>query len=281
MDRQTAETLVSRIHAFGDYGFNKSHAAAYGLLAYYSTYLKAHFPIAFWASELSSWGPSGDHLAHAMHRAAEAGIPIRLPEINHSGVGFVPDSDPSSGTAIWGALSLIRGVGADSALRVVRERERGGVFRDYDDYLKRVGAALDQRVEESFRRAGAFRHLMGAQASGAQLSWLDEPGRSERLAVDCRASFGLTWPVAEGPLYLSLAEGQNWDRRLVQDVQGWAARHPGPVALIAVIGQGRGKQLGLSGSAEYAGLTELKRIAGMRRVTRRVIDVATYEEEAP
>ncbi len=277
MEPARATAWVEQVHAFGDYGFNKSHAAAYGLLAYYLAYLKAHWPLAFWAAELSSLeGAAGDRLTHAMRQATAAGIFLWPPEINHSGVGFEADGEGPEGDSdgrIWAGLGVIRGVNHDIAGEIVGEREQGGAFLSYEDYYQRVGRQIDPRTDRALRAAGVFREV-GEPSGGAQMTWLEQSSRPESgpRGIDCQAAFGMPWPQPRGPIYVEADRHRAVEGVVEGQLRTWMSRHPGTAVLILVVGHGRGRRLGTA-SSQYHALAELKGIEEVGRVVCGVEEV--------
>ncbi len=279
MEPAQARAWVEQIHAFGDYGFNKSHAAAYGLLAYYLAYLKAHWPLTFWAAELSSlMGAAGDRLIHAMRQAVAAGIPLWPPEINHSGVGFEADADdgePGEQGSIWAGLGMIRGVNSEIARQIVDEREHGGAFTGYPDYYQRIGRRIDARTESALHTAGVFREI-GESTGGAQMTWFTPSHQASAgpRRIDCLAAFGLSWPQPLGPIYVESDPRRAAGDRVEGQLRAWMRRHPGGVAVILVVGRGRGRRLGTA-SAHYRALAELR---GLDQVGRVICGVEEEKE---
>lgn len=255
---------MARLHAFQDYGFNKSHAACYGLVAFYLAYLKAHWPLAFWASELSSLMGLGDRLTRAMRQAAESLIPIALPDINRSDVGFRPSSDQ---THLIAGLGLVRGLGLELAERVVAERQRDGAFQDYKDYINRIGRTLDARTDKTLHAAGVFRDLPGSDQGPSQLSWIQDPVTDSVSPIDCVASFGFAWPIADGPVYIGM-DGNHPD--LPNQIKSWALSHPGETPVVLVVNRERGRRLLVTASTEFAGVQALRDLAGVGRVLQSV-----------
>ena len=251
--------------AFGDYGFNKSHAAAYGLLAYYLAYLKAHWPLAFWAAELSSLAPGSERMLRELQLVVSSGGTLALPDINHSAVGFRPMKQ-----GLLAGLGIIRGLGSEQARWLVEERTANGAYPDYQAYWSRAGRTLDARADQALKAAGTLNHLPGYDSSPAQLS-LFEPKASMKgqTPVDCVASFGFLWQVAEGPLYFSTEATVNADQ-LSGEIAEFGRVHPGPLPLVQVISRDKGKRWRVSVSDDFSTLEDFRQIEGIYRVFRRV-----------
>ena len=152
VDRQKAVSLFEMVARFAGYGFPKSHAAAYALLAYQTAYLKAHHPDAFLASLMTLDMGNPDKLALLLEEARRLGVKISPPDINRSLVRFAAHE----GEILY-ALGAVRHVGGQAAALLVEERQKGGAFSDIFDFLHRVSAkALPKRAFESLAMAGVF-----------------------------------------------------------------------------------------------------------------------------
>jgi DNA polymerase-3 subunit alpha len=155
-----AETIFELLAKFADYGFNKSHAAAYALVAYQTAYLKANYPIEFLAASMTLDMGITDKLAEFRTEAARLGIAVEPPSINQSGVEF----DVADG-AIRYALAALRGVGTLAAAAIVAARD-GRPFVDLADVAERIDPrAVNKRTVEALVQAGAFDALAPNRAA--------------------------------------------------------------------------------------------------------------------
>ena len=151
--RQKADEIFDYMEKFAGYGFNKSHAAAYALVAYQTAWLKAHYPAEFMAATMSSELTDTDQLKLFYDDAQANGISFLPPDINQSDYLFTPYPDKQ----IRYALGAIKGVGEGAIEAVVRARESGGAFTDLFDFCVRVGKEhVNKRTIESLIRGGAF-----------------------------------------------------------------------------------------------------------------------------
>jgi DNA polymerase-3 subunit alpha len=152
LPRAKAILLFDLMEKFAGYGFNKSHAAAYALIAYQTAYLKAHHPAAFMAANLSAVMDDTDKV-HQFHEDALAnGLKILPPDINAGEYRFVP---VDSGTIRYG-LGAIKGTG-ESAIGAILAARQAGAFRDLFDFCSRVDKrTVNRRTVEALVRAGAF-----------------------------------------------------------------------------------------------------------------------------
>lgn len=156
IDRRTAEEIFSILEKFAGYGFNRSHAAAYALIAYRTAYLKANYPVEFMAALLSSELGNADKVAHFIEECTSMGIAVLGPHVNESCENFTPIVDGSQQCIRFG-LAGIKGVGDAAAKHIMTERERGGAFADFFDFLTRVDLrTVNRRSLECMVRAGCF-----------------------------------------------------------------------------------------------------------------------------
>ncbi len=197
-----AERVFAQIHGFSGFGFPKSHAAAFGLLAYQSTWLRVHYGPEFLCSLLNEQ-PMGFYPPDALvHEAQRRGIPVRPPDVNHSGVLCRVGRDGDEDPAVRIGLGYVKGLAERDAEAVVAERERGGRYRDLGDLASRSGAGRDGL--ERLAWAGACGDLeIGGDRRRAPL-W--------RLGVARGSGDGqlpLPLPLPEAP---ALAEQTPWER---------------------------------------------------------------------
>ncbi len=150
-ERAQADMIFELLAKFADYGFNKSHAAAYALVAYQTAFMKAHYPVEFLAASMTLDMNNTDKLAEFRAEAERLGIRVEPPSINRSGVAF-----DVTGDTIHYALSALKGVGTQAVAMIVEARG-ATPFRDLSDFSARVGPrAVNKRVLESLAAAGAF-----------------------------------------------------------------------------------------------------------------------------
>ena len=144
---------------FSDYAFNKAHSAAYGVISYWTAYLKAHYPAEYMAALLTSVGDSKDKLAIYLNECRRMGINVLPPAVNESFANF-----SAVGEDIRFGLGAIRNVGTNVVEAVRGAREEKGSFESFHDFLKKVPlVALNKRTIESLVKAGAFDGLGGTR----------------------------------------------------------------------------------------------------------------------
>lgn len=152
---EKAHELFDMIEKFAGYGFNKSHSTAYGLVAYQTAYLKAHYPVEFMAALLSSELGETDKLSEHLDDCHRMGIEVLPPDVNRSEVEFQVE-----GEKIRFGLGAIKGVGIAAVEALVQERKHGGPFRDLFDLVQRVDAkVVPKSMIELFIKAGALDSL--------------------------------------------------------------------------------------------------------------------------
>jgi len=152
IDRNKAEQLFTLMEKFGGYGFNKSHSAAYALIAYQTAYLKAHFPVQFMAALLTQDMGNQDKTIKNIAECREMGIKILPPDINESQTDFAVVKD-----GIRFGLAAVKNVGVKAVEAMIEERNRGGPFKDLMDFCRRVDSSkVNRRALEGFIQCGAF-----------------------------------------------------------------------------------------------------------------------------
>ena len=151
--KEIAETFWTQLEEFANYCFNKSHAACYGLIAYWTAYLKAHYPDAFMAALMTSDHDDTDRLAIEITECKHMGIDVLSPDVNESFVEFavVPNENK-----IRFGMSAVKGVGVGAVEEVLRARKEGA-FLSVEDFAKRVSTSkFNRKAWESLIKSGAF-----------------------------------------------------------------------------------------------------------------------------
>ncbi len=155
-----AEYIFEQIEKFAGYGFNKSHAAAYALIAYWTAWLKANYPVEFMAASMTLDMGNTDKLAILKQDLDRMGIKLLPPDINMSGATFTVEGD-----AVRYALAALKGVGAQAMVHLSAERAKNGPFTTLQNVADRLAAGtLNKRQVESLAAAGAFDSLESNRA---------------------------------------------------------------------------------------------------------------------
>ncbi len=151
--------LFDQIEPFADYAFNKSHSYGYGLIAYQTAWLKAHFPVQYLAALLTSVKGDKDKSAIYLSECRNQGINVAVPDINGSSSDFTPIFHDGKREILFG-LSAVRNVGEGLVEKISAERFANGFFKDFFDFCWRVDTGvLNKRTIESLIKAGAFDSL--------------------------------------------------------------------------------------------------------------------------
>ncbi|MEO6976271.1 MAG: DNA polymerase III subunit alpha [Gallionella sp.] len=177
--KEVAGNLFDLMEKFAGYGFNKSHAAAYALVAYHTAYLKAHHPAAFMAATLSGDLDNTEKVSIFYADTLQQNLRVLPPDVNSSGYVFSPVDEQ---TIAYG-LGAIKGTGEAAIASIVKAREQGP-FKDLFDFCRRVDKRIvNRRTVEALIRAGAFDSLNDHRASlmasvGAALASADQQARA-------------------------------------------------------------------------------------------------------
>lgn len=151
-DLKKSEEIFNLMEKFAEYGFNKSHSAAYAMIAYQTAYLKAHFPLEYMSALLSNEVEKGDKVVSFIEECKKMGIKVLPPDINESFRDFTIDND-----SIRFGLGAIKNVGANAIDIIVNEREKNGKYKSLMDLCKRVDLRqANRKVLESLIKAGAL-----------------------------------------------------------------------------------------------------------------------------
>jgi DNA polymerase III subunit alpha len=210
MKQGAANELFDQMEKFAGYGFNKSHAAAYALVAYQTAYLKAHYPAEFMAAMLSAVMSDTDKVQLNYDDSVHVlGLSCLPPDINESGFRFQPVGD----SAIRYGLGAIRGTGESAIASIVEARDTGGNFTDLFDFCRRVDKRqVNRRSVESLVRAGAFDRLNDHRARllasvGVAMEAAEQASRNtSQVSLFSEAEIA----ADAGP---GLIEARRWDMR--------------------------------------------------------------------
>ncbi|HWI24805.1 MAG TPA: DNA polymerase III subunit alpha, partial [Lysobacter sp.] len=194
VDPRTASSIFDLMEKFAEYGFNKSHSAAYALVAYQTAWLKVHYPAEFMAAVLSSDMDNTDKVVGFLDEARAVGLEVLPPDVNASAYMFEaitpPDSDPQTdrkAKTIRYGLGAVKGVGRGACEAIAEERMRGGAFADLLDFCKRVDSSrLNRRALEAMVNAGAL-DALGPNRASLMLQLPEVLKATEQLAREREA----------------------------------------------------------------------------------------------
>lgn len=230
VDEKTATAIFDLMEKFAEYGFNKSHSAAYAVIAYQTAYLKAHYPASYMAAVLSADMDNTEKVADFIEECRAMDLTILPPDVNASDYRF---SAQGSASIRYG-LGAIKGVGAAALEGVMEERDRRGPYQDLFEFCRRIDLRkINRRVLEALIRAGALDPL-GANRATLEASL----GTALALAEQCSRNtssgqndlFGLE-RVSEDSQAGSYTKVNEWDeaRRLALEKEAlglYLSGHP-------------------------------------------------------
>jgi DNA polymerase-3 subunit alpha len=206
---QRASEIFDTIDKFAGYGFNKSHAAAYALIAYWTGWLKANYPHEFIAASMTLDLGTTDKLAIFKQDLDKMGIPLLPPDINKSEVLFAVEGD-----SIRYALAALKGVGAQAMDKILSERASSGEFKSLSDFVSRMDqGAMNKRQLENLICAGAFDSFMDDRArlyEASEMLMRHAQSLAAERAAGQASLFG--GPAGEGTPMPELPKVQGWDQ---------------------------------------------------------------------
>ena len=175
---KVADAIFGFIEKFAQYGFNKSHSAAYGWISYQTAWIKAHYPREFMSAMLTYDAGDVDRLAVVIAECRRMEIPVLPPDINSSVLKFSPDP---AGPGIRFGLASIKNVGAGAMESAIAEREKKGPFKSLDDFCSRLDSrTVNRKILESLVKCGAFDTL---EKNRAALFPQIEPAMSSAASI--------------------------------------------------------------------------------------------------
>ena len=213
---------------FSDYAFNKSHSAAYGVITYWTAYLKANYPTEYMAALLTSVKDDKDKMAIYLNECRRMKIQVLPPDVNESHANFTP-----VGTDIRFGLTAVRNVGSNVVDGIVAAREEKGRYADFNDFMEKVPALVcNKRVVESLIKAGAFddmkhkRRALVAMHETAVDQFVDLK-KNEAIGQDSLFG-GLSEDDAGFGVSVTIPDIDDWDK---MTLLGPRARDAGPLRL--------------------------------------------------
>ncbi|KRP37190.1 MAG: DNA polymerase III subunit alpha [Opitutaceae bacterium BACL24 MAG-120322-bin51] len=156
IDAKTATSIFALLEKFAQYGFNKSHSAAYAMLSYRTAYLKANYPIEFMAAVLTSEQGNSDKISNILAECNAMNVQVLSPDINDSGSDFTPIIQDDWGSIRFG-MAAMKGVGEGASIVIINERNANGAYQDFTDFIVRsADKAVNRRVIEALIKTGGF-----------------------------------------------------------------------------------------------------------------------------
>ncbi len=176
VDKSSAEQIFHVMEKFAQYGFNRSHSAAYSVVAYRTAYLKAHYPAEYMAAVLTHNFKDIKKITYFMEECNRQSIPVLGPDVNESRFNFVVNT---KGEIRFG-LGAIKGVGEGAVECIVNECLENGAYNNFFDFIKRINLrAVNKKVLEALSMAGAFDYFEGVHR--AQFFYSDDNGNTNFL----------------------------------------------------------------------------------------------------
>ena len=212
---EVARKIYDEMTDFAKYAFNKSHAAAYAVVAYQTAYLKCHYPVEFMAALMTSFMEHTGKITEYIMNCRKLGIGILPPDINEGNYRFTP----YKGNIRYG-LAAIKGVGRPVIEEIVSERESGGRYRSLKDFCMRLsgGKALNKRTMESFIKAGALDSLPGTrrQKMSIYISVMDGVNQERKNTVSGQMSlFDFAAPEEQEELDIAMPDVGEFDKEMI------------------------------------------------------------------
>ena len=178
--QEVAEKIFDEMTAFASYAFNKSHAAAYALVAVQTAWLKIRYPVEFMAAMMNSVLGNSDKIAFYIQYCKKKGIRVLPPDVNSSREKFAVDRQGEP--AIRFGLAGVKNLGHQPIRDMLEEREKGGPFRDIYDFVRRMaGSLINKKAVESLIRAGAMDSLPGFRSQKLHVFERAMDGASKNL----------------------------------------------------------------------------------------------------
>ena len=222
-DRELMEQFWAQLEEFANYCFNKSHAACYGLISYWTAYLKAHYPDAFMAALMTSDQDDIDRLAIEITECKHMGLTVLAPDVNESFVEFavVPGKKQ-----IRFGMAAVKGVGVGAVEEILRARE-DGKFKSVEDFARRVSTAkFNKKAWDSLIKSGGFDsmgdrsdllfNLEAVQAFGSKLQKEALSGQTDLFAaLGADSSVQPSITLQPAPVKHTMKEQLTWERELL------------------------------------------------------------------
>ncbi len=206
------EKIFDLMAQFAGYGFNKSHSAAYALLAYHTAYLKTHYPVEFMAALLTSVTGNTDDVVKYINECREMGIAVEPPDINVSDANFTPH-----GAAIRFGLAAVKNVGHNAIESIVAGRKKLGRYTSIFEFCEKVDLRLlNKRVLESLIKSGAMDSLgRRAQLMAVLDKAIDRAQKTQRDAESGQHGlFGIFQEEQAGNHNDRLPDAPDWDEHV-------------------------------------------------------------------
>jgi DNA polymerase-3 subunit alpha len=231
IDKPTAEKVWDFVEPFARYGFNRAHAVCYAMIAYQTAYLKAHYPVEFMASLLTSDTTKLDRITIEAAECAVMGIELLPPDVNESFVEFgtvlYPEEERSKHRYeryIRFGMGAIKNIGIQAAERIVEERKQNGPFTSFTDFLDRCAANLNKKIIENLAMAGALdcladqaTTLHNLESISTYLSRVSKEQQASQVSLfgEIEGAPRYELPLVPAPETVSRQQRLTWERELL------------------------------------------------------------------
>ncbi|AUG58072.1 DNA polymerase III subunit alpha [Acetivibrio saccincola] len=220
VDEDTANKIFDEMMDFASYAFNKSHAAAYAVIAYQTAWLKCYYPVEFMAALLNSFLGSSDKIAQYVHECKNLKIDILPPDINESNLKFTV----VNGKIRFG-LTAVKNVGENPAKAIIEERKRGGNFKSLIDFLERIdGKDVNKRCIESLIKSGAFDCTKVYRSKLLAVYEKTMDGIAQRKRKNIEGQLSLFDFSKENPDKNNILEGTLKDKDIYPDIEEFSTK---------------------------------------------------------
>lgn len=223
--KEDIDELWRQIEPFAAYGFNKAHAASYGIVAYQTAYMKAHYPVQYMTAVLQAEFGDADKVAAIVHECRRMGIDVLPPDVNESFRNFAMTSKPGEPGRIRFGLSGVKHVGTHICEVIYRERKEHGPYTSLEDFLERVqDKDLNKKSLESLIQAGAldgFGHDRGVLLANTESILFFARQNKERSQTNQGSLFSGTAITLDAKVSLrdtaeaTLEEKLQWEKELL------------------------------------------------------------------
>ncbi len=218
-DRAKAEELFDLIVKFAGYGFNKSHSAAYAMITFQTSYLKAYYPAEFMSALLTSEADNTDKIVKYVDEVKRLGIELLPPSITHSSISFAPSHDENHDAILFG-LGAIKGVGSKAIESILEARDEKA-FEDLSDFIARIDTSkVNKRVLEALIKSGAMDSF--GYSRRALLDQIDtivsvgaEVNRAKKMAVN--SLFGDDEELTN--IKIEIDDLQEYDKKIILELE--------------------------------------------------------------
>ena len=211
---EEADWLFDQLMPFAEYGFNKSHAAAYSYVAVQTAYLKKYYPLEFMAALMTSVLNSSTKIAEYIAVCRESGIELLPPDVNYGEADFAVDN----GKIRYG-LSAIKSVGSSTIAAIIEDRKINGLYRDLEDFIKRVlKYDANKRTVENLIKAGALDSLEGNRRQKCFIyeEIMDSVNRNKKNSIEGQMSlFDFADEEQKESLKISMPEQEEFPREIL------------------------------------------------------------------